>query len=160
MLPRRTFEDRFWSKVTPQDSGCWLWTAARDKNGYGRVGVGSKTAFAHRISWEIANGEIRGGLSVLHSCDVPACVNPAHLFLGSQADNMRDMHAKRRGVIPASVRMFGERNGAAKLSESTVLEIKSLAGVISQRAVATRYGISPAHVCRIQRGERWQHAAS
>ena len=89
----------FWAKVD-KSGECWTWTGARDPRGYGRLGRGRKTLFAHRFSWEEENGPIPNGLFVCHSCDNPACVRPSHLFLGTQKDNIRDMMSKNRGALP------------------------------------------------------------
>lgn len=98
--PRQTVSQRFWSKVAKTDS-CWLWKAGVNK-GYGQFAFSIHKHVpwmrqAHRVAWELSNGSIPAGLSVLHRCDVPLCVNPAHLFLGTHTDNMRDMVAKGRG---------------------------------------------------------------
>lgn len=91
--------ERFWSKVKKTET-CWVWTAGTFKyrNGYGqfRVRRGDPPAYAHRFAWELVNGPIPQGLHVLHRCDNPPCVNPAHLFLGTQIDNYRDMVSKGR----------------------------------------------------------------
>lgn len=93
--------ERFWPKVEiKKQDDCWLWKAGHNKNGYGifnytgvRPGV---IKLAHRVAWELTQGPIPEGLDVLHRCDNPPCVNSAHLFLGTQLDNVRDMYAKHR----------------------------------------------------------------
>jgi hypothetical protein len=98
--PRRrgTLSERFWRFVQRGDA-CWTWTGSRNEHGYGQIhggpGVG-RPLIASRVSWEIHHGPIPDGLLVCHTCDNPSCVNPAHLFLGSHADNGRDMSAKGR----------------------------------------------------------------
>lgn len=98
--PPIPIDQRFWPKVKkrgPDD--CWLWTARKGTHGYGMISSpGHGMLFAHRVCFAIHNGPIPSGLVVLHSCDTPACVNPAHLRLGTQGDNLRDMSAKGRNV--------------------------------------------------------------
>ncbi len=120
--PIVTLEERFMSHVEPEpSSGCWLWTGAVDRYGYGRLKVVSDiddrrvVARAHRIAWVIRFGSIPVGLCVLHHCDNPPCVNPDHLFLGTQGDNSRDKARKGRGLkskkgLPFGVR-FDRRSG-------------------------------------------------
>lgn len=92
---------RFWAKVIKSDSGCWEWTGTRNENGYGLGGMkfsgGGREALAHRTAWTLVHGPIPENSCVLHACDNPLCVNPSHLSLGSQRDNMLDMRAKGRG---------------------------------------------------------------
>ena len=104
MTPRRDPELRFWEKVDKNGpihptltTPCWIWTAFCNADGYGVFGTGAKTLISpHRFSWELHFGPIPDGLWVLHKCDNPPCVNPSHLFLGTQLDNIQDMLSKGR----------------------------------------------------------------
>lgn len=91
---------RFWSKVGRAESGCWEWQwSVFKQTGYGQFALDSKTPVnAHRMSWELVNGTVPSGSFVLHKCDNRKCVNPEHLFLGNQQDNMEDMAKKGRHV--------------------------------------------------------------
>lgn len=95
LCKRAALVRRFWSQVEKTET-CWLWIGNRHAIGYGRCGVDGTHAAAHRVAWELTNGPIPDGMFCLHTCDVRACVRPAHLFLGTQADNMQDMVAKGR----------------------------------------------------------------
>lgn len=157
---RANFADRFWSHVSvlgPAD--CWLWSGQRHKFGYGliyRAGDGMVTA--HRASWELRNGPIPKGLSVLHDCDNPPCCNPSHLHIGTQTDNMREMTERGRGRIPHH---RGESNNKAKLTEAQVREIRAryAAGRISIRQLAAEYGVTFAPVQHILSGKTWRHVS-
>ena len=92
----------FWAKVS-KSSTCWVWTGSRSWKQYGRVRMGSHSYQAHRVSWEMVNGPIEKDLWVLHRCDNPPCVNPAHLFLGTNEDNIKDKLNKKRHT-------FGDRH--------------------------------------------------
>lgn len=107
----RPLKDRFWPKVEKAGPGdCWLWTAGVDGHGYGKVKIEGRCLKASRVSWELHNGAIPEGLDVCHSCDTPLCVNPSHLWLGTQLDNMRDMAAKgRRAVRKPAYCKFGHK---------------------------------------------------
>lgn len=112
---RVPIEDRFWQHVMPEpNSGCWLWDGYIDSRGYGRIGLGGRgggMTGAHRISLKIAGVEVPNDKLVLHKCDVPACVNPEHLFVGTQADNINDMHRKGRRIYSASPFRGRQRTG-------------------------------------------------
>jgi len=151
MPPRiATFEVDFWEQVKETET-CWLWTASVDKWGYGQFG--SRTApptmlKAHRVSWELVFGCIPNGLCVLHKCDVPRCVRPAHLFLGTVADNNLDMTRKGRNV-------FQTRNPVLKLGLEEVEEIRALrAAKIPLKELADRFGVRESTISRIANGIR------
>lgn len=132
------------------NSGCWLWTGAVDKNGYGKLTVKYRDARAHRESYELHNGPIPDGLVVCHKCDVPACINPDHLFLGTHAENIADRDAKGRHV-PS----YGVDNGMAKLDPEKVLAIRASSG--SQRQIGVQFGVCQQNVSQIKRNTRWAH---
>lgn len=160
-MPRkpRPVVERFWPKVKKAGANdCWLWTAATADFGYGVIGAGARGTGlirAHRLSWEIANGAIPDGLFVLHKCDVPACVNPAHLFLGTLEENNADMTAKGRRVNPPDSR--GEINGNGKLTVANVLEIRALAGTRTLKEISAMFGIGQSQAHRIISRESWSH---
>ena len=143
-----------WHVVT--EAGCWEWVGSRTPKGYGKVHFKGRTKRAHRISYELAHGPIPNGLTVCHTCDNPPCINPAHLFLGTNADNRRDMMAKGRSCAPKRP-ASGERNGFAKLTAAIVREIRALAaaGSLTKVEIGRRYGISGAHVANIASGRSW-----
>lgn len=88
--------NRFWEKVKKTKT-CWLWTAFKNKQGYGKIGTtASKCINSHRVSWVIHNGPIPDDYFVCHKCDTPSCVNPKHLFIGTRQDNIDDMMLKKR----------------------------------------------------------------
>lgn len=145
---------RFMSKVDiDHPSGCWVWTAGTTQNGYGGFRFQGTATGAHRVSWEIHNGPIPDGLQVLHDCpggDRRGCVNPDHLWLGTNADNMLDKAAKGRSN-PAQ----GERHGAAKLTEADVLAIRT--SQTGARSLARRYGVHRTNIWNIRNRKTWRH---
>lgn len=126
--------------------------------GYGRIGRGAKgqgNEYVHRVSWMIHKGRLPRGLFVLHKCDVPLCVNPDHLFVGTQADNMRDMSQKGRG---RKIGLKGQDHGSAKLTEKQVIKVRRLyASGLRQVDVAKLFNIGQSHVSKLIRGESWKH---
>lgn len=149
-------ETRFWSHVEVKRlDECWEWMAYRDKEGYGRANFGFQGLHrTHRMAWTICFGLIPDAIRVLHKCDNPPCCNPCHLFTGTQAENIEDMRKKRRTT-------FGERSWSAKLTESQVLEIRSLYKRYDPRfngyALCKRYGISYSTIYAIIHRTKWKH---
>jgi hypothetical protein len=148
---RRPLAERFWSHVDTSGE-CWLWTGGGNIHGYGKLRLGNKHLAAHRVAWELTNGAIPDGLSVLHKCDVRACVRPEHLFLGTQQDNMRDCANKGRQAL-------GERNNHAVLNAADVAAIREqhAAGGVTQAALARAYGVKPGTILAIIRHVNWRH---
>jgi hypothetical protein len=148
--------ERFWSKVAKSD-GCWLWAASLDKRGYGQFAAGSRTtrdrriAKAHRLAWEYTFGPIPDGMHVCHRCDVRHCVNPAHLFLGTNSDNIADRVAKGRSPQ-------GESRWNAKLTEGDVREcVRMFDSGAGDTEVARRFRVRRETVRQIRRGRTWRH---
>lgn len=144
-------EDRFFSKFIPEpNSGCWLWEAGVNACGYGTIRVERRSTLAHRLSWEIHKGVIPEGFNVLHQCDVRCCVNPEHLFLGTQTVNIHDMEAKGRSYHPS-----GEKHGRAKVTEDDVRTIR--ADCRPARILAKIYGIAHVNILAIKNRKTWGH---
>lgn len=147
-------EVRFWRHVEKRGPDeCWPWTAKRQRQGYGRIGIGrNKQLGAHRVSFELANGFLPE--VVMHSCDHPWCVNPAHLRPGTIAENMADMRAKGRGY--EFQRPRGEEHHRAKLTEDMVRQIKARPND-KPTALAREFGVKYSVVHRIRAGMAWRH---
>ena len=145
--------NRFWRKVNKTDS-CWLWKGRPGTKGYGRFTIGrrgdSRTFMAHRFSYEVAFGVVPGELCVCHHCDTPACVKPAHLFLGTKADNNADM--KRKGRHP-----LGDRHHRRKLNSEQVRAIKRDAR--PQVVIAAEYKVHQSTISFIKSGRYWKEVA-
>jgi hypothetical protein len=151
-------EERFWRYVDKRAEGCWPWTGNGTPKGYGQIGAGGKggkTVFAHRLSYEIHNGPIPAGLVVMHSCDNPGCVNPAHLRAGTQSENIKEAFQKLRksGQPPHKQ---GEEHGAATITEQIVREIRSESGK-TIRQIAKERGLSESLVARVRHRKTWRH---
>lgn len=135
----------------PTADRCWEWSATRDKRGYGVVGIDYRMVFAHRLSYEILVGPIPDGLLTRHTCDNPPCVNPAHLLLGTDADNSDDKVRRWRHT-------YGSRHPMAKLCDDDVRQARALhADGWSIKAIAQRFGVHHATMSAIVRRQRWKH---
>jgi hypothetical protein len=157
MPPRkRTFDEQI-----AKSDGCWLWTGTVLGNRYGRFYLGyfngkAKNIGAHRYAWERANRPLLPGEVVRHRCDNPPCVRPDHLIVGSQGDNLRD--AASKGRLRGAVHGKGVGHRFAKLTDEAIREIRGLvAGGMSQREVAERFGVHQSQISRIAGGRRWSH---
>jgi hypothetical protein len=153
-----TIEEFCMSVEADLNSGCWLWSNGMVGPGYGITRHAGKPILAHRLSWilfrgEIPKGEGFHGTCVLHKCDVRACVNPDHLFLGTNLDNIKDRVAKGRSNTPV---MRGEKNPSAKLTTDDVKMIRSLRGVVSGVNLAKRFGVTPQNICSVQKQASWR----
>ncbi len=164
----KTTAQSFWAKVRVGSSDeCWIWLGSIKKNGYGQVMVNYKQHYAHRYAYELTHGSIPDGLFVCHTCDNRQCVNLAHLFLGTHADNMRDMTSKNRQARLTEERVLalstlaasrcGERNPNAKLDSTSVTEIRRrAANRESQHSIANDFNISQSTVHSAIHGKTWR----
>ncbi len=161
-LARRQPAERFWKFVSAEpNTGCWLWTGTGQGNGYGLFWALPKRVAAHRASWELANGPIPDGLLVPHKCDVRLCVNPDHLFLGTQSENLFDMSAKGRHFLQRNPEraMYGELAPAAKLTWAIAREIRRRRSEgVSTRQLAKEAGVSKVAVLYVLRNETWRES--
>lgn len=149
----------FFERIAFGGSDCWYWVGNRNHDGYGYFchadNYGYDENLAHRLSWVLLKGPIPAGVKVLHRCDVRACVNPEHLFLGSQADNVYDMVAKKRHLaFPRA----GEANVKAKLTDAQVIEIRrAFAAGETTLSLAERFNIFRSSIYKIVRNKTWKH---
>ncbi len=142
-------EIRFWSKVKRHSpTECWEWTGAKTKR-YGRFLFMGANRRAHRVCWQLERGPIPGNLLVLHRCDNPSCVNPDHLWLGTDGDNVADMVAKGRHADN-----HGELNPNAKLTTGEVRLIR--ASPKGHSVLARHFGVTPQAIYRIRKGLTWR----
>ncbi len=150
-------------KEEPQ-RGCWLWARAHDHDGYGTATYRGRTVKVHRLAYETFVGAIPAGANVMHSCDQPSCINPAHLKLGTRRDNMRDCAAKGRHFLqrnPSATPLpqhIGSDNALSKLTDAEVVAIRQLLSVgQSVSRVAGSFGVSDNCIRNIKRGKSWKH---
>jgi hypothetical protein len=132
---------------TLDSEGCWIWLGRKYPNGYGRIGYQGSEICSHRLSWIVHRGQITDELMVLHKCDNPKCINPDHLFLGTQADNMHDMVTKNR-------QQHGSGHYASKITEEIVRYIRNSSdtGVSLSKAL----GVSTSLISMIRSNSIWK----
>jgi hypothetical protein len=165
---------KFWSNVNKYGpivpyvgTPCWVWTGRKIRKGYGHISSKKKTLIVHRFSWLIHNGPIVNGLHVLHMCDVRNCVNPEHLYLGTEKENARDREIRGRGNHATGdrsgfrkhpeLRLFGEKNPATKLTSDIVLDVYNeyRKGNTTHKELSMKFGITMSTIGRITRAETW-----
>ena len=146
----KSLEQRFLEKIEKTDN-CWNWLAYLNEWGYGVFSENRKTILAHRFSWKFYKGEIPKGLEVCDRCDNPKCVNPDHLWLGTHIENVEDTVRKGRNVS-----FKGEANGASKLTQKQVNEIRDMSKKYSSIEIAKIYSITREHVWGIVKYRVWK----
>jgi len=155
--------ERVLNKVIPIPfSGCWIFMGAVNQFGYGIVGTGKRgmpNDRAHRITYKHYKGDIPNGMFVCHTCDVPSCCNPDHLFLGTNQDNVNDMvRKKRNSKPPRNPHVVGSVHPGAKLSEDEVSKIRSLYSKgYTQQSLAEMYGVARQTISRYINYQRYKH---
>jgi uncharacterized protein (DUF433 family) len=133
------------------ETGCWEWTRAKIRGGYGVIVWEKNKICTHRLSYELVNGPIPSGLHILHSCDNPKCCNPAHLRTGTVKENMQDMRDRMRGSI-------GEKSSTAKLKDGDVVNIlKMIKSGVSLAQIARDYSMDSQAISQIKHGKSWRH---
>lgn len=162
MKSKEQKQQAFWARIDIKGPDeCWPFIGCRSKQGYGRVSRGyTGSVTAHRVAYEFAAGVAPGKLKVCHSCDNPPCCNPAHLWLGTQADNMADAWSKGRvaqPVLPKEMAARGERQALAKLTSKDVLAI--LESDEPTAVLVARFKVATPTIWSVRRGKTWRHVA-
>ena len=156
-----TLRERFETKYIPEpNSGCWLWIGGLvGKTGYGEIHCRPHGVLrAHRVAWELYHNPVPKGFYVLHRCDVPSCVNPDHLFLGTQLENMRDMRRKGRHIKAQKFISHEIKRPRSILTSTIASEIRELyaAGAGTQYELATQFGVTQTTISNIVSGKVWR----
>lgn len=151
-MPRPNTRKDFWERVEKIPGGCWIWKHRISPLGYGRFDFHEKRFMAHRFAWTSYFGEIPDGMDVLHRCDNRLCVNPKHLFLGTQADNNRDRNEKNRQAR-------GEKVNTCKLKDEDVVEIREQYKLSTKTKddLAREFCVSRSNIALIIQGKTWKH---
>lgn len=146
------YDKRFWKYVEKSNNGCWTWLRGKTKAGYGYLTINYKNHYAHRLSWRLTYGIIPKNAVIMHRCDNPACVNPEHLRLGTQKDNLQDMWNKQRGSM-------GNEHPFAKVTDEDVKKIRKLGKIknLYRREIGEMFGISRQAVTDIIYNRTWKH---
>jgi hypothetical protein len=153
-----TPEEIIASSIQDPVSGCWEWQHSMSKWGYGMVRRNGRNMHSHRASYIAFNGPIPSGMVICHKCDNRKCVNPDHLFVGTQKENLADARMKGRMFDPPQRR--GEQNNKSKLSEADVAKIRSMVSCgIGKTAIGRMFGIHRETVRRAAEGRTWAHIA-
>ncbi len=141
-----------WMRIVVDENDCWRWTGPHDKDGYGTLREKEKTIRVHRKSYEENVGPLSDSELVCHSCDIRDCLNPGHLWKGSNADNIKDMVSKGRNI-------YGERSCMAKLTSQMAIEILLWLEIgIAKKALARLYSVSPKTIRDLSQGKTWLRA--
>ena len=160
LLNSGSLTERYWRRVIrPSDDVCWDWRGTKTNRGYGMTCEAGRKLMVHRVSWEIHHGPIPAGMVVMHTCDNPPCSNPRHLRLGTQRDNIHDMHQKKRGSRTTG--RSGEDNSRSKLTTDNVRRIRNAHAMdgLTFRDLALEYGVDPTAIQRVVRRDSWKHVA-
>ena len=159
----QTVEERFWCKVEIKgEDDCWNWQAGiRGKSGYGAFKYEGKTVNSHRMSWFLTYGKIPDNLCVCHKCDNRLCCNPKHFFLGTLADNNKDMKSKGRAVACYSIHpeliRRGENCSHSKFNWNQVCDIREqLANGSNMEVLAKKYNVDPSSISAIRDNKSWK----